>query len=391
MVIKPTPTALIGPTLIAFNLNREDDLIPLLLCQREYKVHLFGKEIRLESLVSQEQDKLTSVCATVSIFSVLHKLSELFRLPTPSTSTISEIVGISHTKSNRIYRNEIGLTSKSIAHIFRYYGLETISKNLNEMNFHLNESYIQYIYAYAKSKIPIILSLDISSNQSKNYHSVVVVGVLFDMKKLNKINGFNLFSRAIKKILVHDEGSGPFLELSLDENLESGKVAVQFPRKDRIEFRDFIITGSIIPNPKYIKVNHSDVITYVKPIDRILRKLLPNNNEVMWDVYLNQNIDFKEKQLKLDQDPSLNIKNSQFRSYPRYLWVADCYIERIAFLTLVFDSSMPNYVNPIFDKIIYNQNTLDGLINVFKEIKSGLSQNERLLFQDLVLDFAENL
>jgi len=389
-VLKPTPNAIIGPTLLPYKNTHNSDLIPVILCCREYVVNLFGKSIRVETLITQEQDKLTSVCATVSIFTALHILSSKFRIPTPSTSTISEIVGISHSKSNRVYRNKTGLTPKSMAHIFSYYGFDTITESLNSMNYSIEKThgFIQFLYAYAKSKLPVILSLDLSNGQKKSFHSVVIVGFLNNIVETRKSVGLNLVSDLIDSIIVHDEGTGPNFELKIIEQ-KSGFLEGSFLKKDNnLNKKNYQLSTSIIPIPKYLKVNHTDIIEIITPINRIIRTLFnesySKNKELIWDVYLNQNIDFKKKQLALKKQCELNVDESHHKSYPRYVWVADCFIERKPFLSFIFDSTIPNYSDPILERIFYNKAIFLDLLNIFESIQDTFTKQDQNIFKNMI-------
>lgn len=389
-VLKPTPNAIIGPTLIPYKNTQDSIHIPDILCDREYIINLFGKSMRVSTLVTQEQDKLTSVCATVSIFTALHILSSKFRIPTPSTSTISEIVGISHSKSNRVYRNKTGLTPKSMAHIFSYYGFDTITESLNSMNYSLEKrhGFVQFLYAYAKSKLPVILSLDLSNGQKKSFHSVVIIGFLNTIVESRKSVGLNLISDFIESIIVHDEGTGPNFELRVI-NQKSGTLEGDFLKRDNsLNKKKYQLSTSIIPIPKYLKVNHTDIVEVITPINRIIRTLFnksySESKELIWDIYLNQNIDFKKKQLALKKQCNLDVDESHYRSYPRYVWVADCFIERKPFLSFIFDSTIPNYTDPILERIFYDKLLFKDLLNIFESIQDTFTKQDQKIFKNMI-------
>ena len=74
VVVKPIPVTVIGYTILKTYNSKEDLEGRYFGGTKEYKVHLYGKLLRVQSLAFQEQDHVLAACATTSIWTMLNKV-----------------------------------------------------------------------------------------------------------------------------------------------------------------------------------------------------------------------------------------------------------------------------------------------------------------------------
>jgi len=135
--------------------------------KRPIESSLFGITLKTDSLLFQEQDDSVSACATSAIFCALNKTSYLFnhRQLSPYQITRAAVEGLPIT-NGRTFPNE-GLTSEQMLNAFASVNLEPHCVGISPIANDIDKGKIpmsatlfkEYVYAYLKSGIPIILGL----------------------------------------------------------------------------------------------------------------------------------------------------------------------------------------------------------------------------------------
>jgi len=121
IVIKNLPNVSIGSSLIKPYSEDIDDKrnYPV---KREYPVNLFGKELKIETLAFQEQDRVVSACATSALWITFHMTNYLFRTPLPTPNEITKSAKNLFFTSGRLFPN-IGLDHSQIGNAIDSIGL----------------------------------------------------------------------------------------------------------------------------------------------------------------------------------------------------------------------------------------------------------------------------
>jgi hypothetical protein len=87
IVARPLPVAIIGRSLLAT--YPPDNGRRHYPCTKLNAVHFFGIDLEVRSLEYQEQDTILAACATVALWTSLHKTHELFRTPVRTPAAIT--------------------------------------------------------------------------------------------------------------------------------------------------------------------------------------------------------------------------------------------------------------------------------------------------------------
>src|SRR5262249_8672092 len=116
---------------------------------REYPVHIFGIELRVNSVPFQEQDTDVAACATSALWSVFNATGYHFLHHIPSPAEITKAAAASQRLISRTLPAGDGLSAEQIADAIRSVGLEPLyigAKNL--------ELLLISVSAYLRAKIP---------------------------------------------------------------------------------------------------------------------------------------------------------------------------------------------------------------------------------------------
>jgi len=95
VVVKPLPHSVIGVSLLkTYDINAKNGDKRYYNSLVNYKVNFFGKDLEIDSLVFQEQDGITSNCASIYLWSSFHKISDLTNNRRPHPAEITQVSGI---------------------------------------------------------------------------------------------------------------------------------------------------------------------------------------------------------------------------------------------------------------------------------------------------------
>src|SRR4029077_8601062 len=133
---------------------------------RTYTANFFGIELHVDSLAFQEQDKALAACATVALWSCLHKASELFQTPRPTPAEITRA-------ANRLV-NQVrpipsqGLEVHQMCTAIRHIGLEPEVIEPKQ-----NIPLASLIYSHLRFGNPVLLGVEI---EGLGLHAITLTG-----------------------------------------------------------------------------------------------------------------------------------------------------------------------------------------------------------------------
>jgi hypothetical protein len=337
LVVKPLPYTIIGTTVLEQYPNNEK-YKRFFFGTRDYHIHLFGKELVVNSLAFQEQDTIISACATTAIWSTLHKASIDFNTILKSPSEITQDAGIMSIDGSRLFPNK-GLDVFQMCQSLERSGLVSEVRVHDETTRSMKNDYVKsLILAYSQIGIPIILIVYVPA-RTYGLHALAVSGYRFGDNQLQYKNkkGPVLRSNIMEKIYVHDDQWGPFsrVEFDINDTIKTNWSRFHPSGKNPPTFKHVII-----PLYPKVRISYDDILGIVHGIDVILEKAFTEIPEIMfnWEVKLYYTNKFLEEMLHSSNDNDLK-KEIVLSHYPKYIWRASCYIHDSKVLDFIFDAT----------------------------------------------------
>lgn len=371
VVVKPIPFTIIGYTVLKTYNNGSGFNSRNFWGTREYRVHLFGNEIKFDSLAFQEQDSVLSACATTAIWSMLNKASVDYYTKLKSPNEITKDADRTSLDGSRLFPNK-GLNVLQICKAIENSGLVSEVKppnqmvnypelNLGSFNVLTNEYTKKVLNAYSPIGIPIILVIKVPNGGGYGLHAITVSGFIQNPPKaILPKNEVSWLSKNIDKFYAHDDQWGPFARIEFDGDHKLKTPWSDFdPRKNPT-----FITNIIVPLYPKVRISYEDIEFLVLGIDAFLTLFFGDLilNDLVWDVKIEFGNNFKTsvKQTELEGDTKIEFLT---RSLPRYLWVASCYSGDFKLFDFTFDAT------DIKSGMIGN-----GILCYFPEIEPKLKQ-----------------
>ena len=346
IVVRPLPRKMIGRTALK---TYPDQSTSDPSCIRYYrstfpcKSNLFGIELSVRSLPFQEQDRSVSACATSALWSVLHKIADLFECPVFSPSEVTKLAMQGTSFTGRIFPNN-GLTADQISNAIRMLGLET--KYIDLSTFKSQKDVLEFkesVYSYLSAGIPMIFGFDLYSQlktsasdhwKYEGRHAVALAGYGLSTKQHSYADtAIRVTAHRLQKLYVHDDQTGPFSKMEFE-----GIIKVQ--RKERVEDVLSLSTGwnnddcnyravpalLLVPLYHKIRIDYSKIKQFACGIDTCMRRSsnaeLVNfwNENVSWDIAISCLNDYKSTILfdnDISSEERIRILTS---SLPRFFW-----------------------------------------------------------------------
>ncbi len=263
-----------------------------------------------------------------------------------------------------------GLNPNQMAQAIRDVGLEPL---FIEIKADANAHYFtkSTVYSYIRSKIPVILGIDlvdICTTQRDSYengmlldrHAVTVTGYSLikksDPKPLDSFN-FLLNASRIDKLYVHDDQVGPFARIEFEDMLVSwltkdnnklsgNSLSTSWNSRNYKENGKVKGVVKFVLVPVYNKIRipfeyiHDMIVIFDKLIELLRQKgLLPYEERIIWDIYLKTT-----NKLKIDLAENGNIAadeklNILTMAMPRFIWRTSAIIKDKNILDLFFDAT----------------------------------------------------
>ncbi|GAB5524631.1 MAG: hypothetical protein Roseis2KO_25030 [Roseivirga sp.] len=376
VVAKPLPEAIIGPTLLRTFQNVQGRQYTT----RPSKINLFGKKIKFESLVFQEQDTVVSACATMATWVALHKASRLFETISPTPNQITSSAGNLFWTSGRSFPNH-GLDYHQIGNVLKSVGLVAELRNKDPQPFNSMFSFRAFLYAYNRIGIPVLIGI----KQPLGLHLVAMTGFHIDENAtFLPTEGTKLRAHRMEKIYVHDDQIGPFARTKIHALNDDGtdyELVTDLPPRDGNEYLELltseVISTHAILHPK-IRIQFEEVLKEVERLDFIFKNITSDSEHYEWDVYLDFSNLYKEE-LRQSTIPQKIKRKPLFSSYPKHIWVARLRYHGAILFDVIFDSTAiarsffciainfhPEYSVSLFSELLGNANFREAI-----EVKLG--------------------
>lgn len=336
IVLKPLPQSIIGRTCLTQYPTDGRRQYP---ATRDYTVHLYGIELRVNTLAFQEQDSVASACATSAIWSALQATSKLYQHYLPSPVEITKAATTNQPLRSRAFPND-GLTAEQMAHAIRSVGLEPL--HVQPENLFILKA---LVYGYLRAGIPALLihrlvgvQVDGSTEEIGN-HAVAVTGYSLPPTA----SGSSHFtSDRIDRLYVHDDQVGPFARMTPGTDAY-GRLCLSTSWGLHGSYSEVRAEPYAVLMPLYnkIRIPFQDVYEDIVNFDRgfaVIRDVM-GLGDIEWDVYLTTISDLKRDIRGTWPVTEADRHSLTTRSFPRFVWHASARIDGEPAMEVVFDAT----------------------------------------------------
>lgn len=382
LVVKPFNKSRIGRTCLK-TYGNDTSRNRLYFATRTYSAHLYGITLPVESMAFQEQDKATTACASIALWSALHLAGKIFQRKIPSPSVVTRLA-LSDSSHQLKFPNK-GLTPQQICSAITHSALVPYKETINSHKF-----LKAFIYAYGIAGLPIIGGLNLYDHlngkvilSSKVRHAITINGYSFEDGRADKdsSNDIKLFSSRIKQIYAHDDQLCPFSKLEINETYfkfnshTERKLLNTFWKSEKLNnYKVGLLDTIIIPLHPNIRVQFPDIYKKVIFIDKTLKRLfkyfsLPSI-EPEWRINLIDSVKWKNKFL----ESRINIFNTNKSNIlkstlPKYIWQVrgNFSNDESDDFELIFDSTESKTSHGLILPIYFRESFMD-IYEILREI-----------------------
>lgn len=204
-VIRPLPGSPLGRTVVATfgpeeggGRRREFGGI------RKYVVHLGGFELHVDGLAFQQQDQGVSACATIALWSAIHRVAPMEGLPAMTPAQITEAASRYYLPGGRSLPSQ-GLTVNQMCEAIRAGGLAPIVIPATSP-----ERDRAQLLGYMRSGLAPVLAAETLSTQEG--HAVCAVGVKIGAVKpqTDMSLAYRDGATSLEGLYLHDDRLGPY-------------------------------------------------------------------------------------------------------------------------------------------------------------------------------------
>jgi len=359
IVVKPLPRRIIGRTCL--KTYPDDDGRRQYPAVRKYRVNLYGLDLTVRSLAYQEQDKVVGACATIAIWSCLQGTGRLFQHEMPAPVEITKCASdhLPDQEPSSIGQfPELGMTLPQMVYAVRSAHLAPSAVGVQD-RYQTNS----LIYAYLKSKIPLILAAGFyefegdTLKRFKGGHAVTLAGFsLGEPRPLGQGRaGFLLRASRIDEVYAHDDQVGPFARMpwatekfrydpplrkleKLDKDSVPNDCLKTFWRDELAASPWFVL----LPLYQKIRIPFRVIHHAILKLDlclEIKRKARPDIERAEWDIYLTTANDYKTSIRRDYEEAGIDLLPSLIADLPRFVWRAMARVGDRLQLDLLFDST----------------------------------------------------
>jgi hypothetical protein len=346
VVARPLPLAVIGRTCVKPNHAEDGCSYPT---ARNYDVSLCGIPLHVETLAFQEQDEVAAKCATAALWSVFQGTGKLFQHAIPSPIEITKQATAIAPFAGRAIPS-LGLTDEQVGHAIRQVGLEPIVVAA------VAPDILQATaYAYLRGRIPVLINMSLSDPISHGFedqtHAVAVTGYRLGQSRTGSAltNVTPLVAHRIASLIVHDDGIGPFVQMSFVK--DKSTLTTEWPsERDKNARLTAHPTNLIIPVYHKIRIPFQAIFKAVSHLHGLLTDdLLPQFREheaanipksLEWDIHLTTVNPFKEAFHRSATVGRRGKRQVLEMNLPKFLWRATATDEKgNTILDLLFDAT----------------------------------------------------
>ncbi|MCC6489641.1 MAG: hypothetical protein IT364_19260 [Candidatus Hydrogenedentes bacterium] len=352
LVVRPLPVAIIGRTV--FQTYDDDGGRRQFTSLLEYESHILSIPFWLRSLAFQEQDTVIAACATVALWSALHKAADLFGTQTPRPSAITKSANqvVSDTRSIP----SKGLIVEQMCSAIAQQGLEPEMIRVVE-----DLPLRSLLYGYLRVGLAPIVIVQIE--RLEGLHAVTFAGYsirddvvpVFPAGTLT--DAIPMIGRRIDAFYGHDDQVGPFAKHIVEQSRHRNHAtphptafAGTWRHPEDEEELQLYPVQVIVPVYNKIRVSVTDVQLWLIRLDSLFRQIVPPDIQYEWDVYLTTTTDYK-REIRQQQFGSESYRRSVILTqHPRFLWRAllrvrgsDVPDDKAAIFEMLFDATdIPN-------------------------------------------------
>lgn len=338
VVVKPLPFTIIGFTLLKNYPTGTPDTRREYFGSRNYSIHLFGYRLKMKSLAFQEQDNVLSACATTAIWTTLQKAAEIdYHITIKTPYEITKDAGLMSPDGGRLFPNKNGLSMFQMCQSLTSSGLVVEVRQLFDSDGkleYISNSYLKKIvYAYSPIGMPIILIVEVPNGDSYGLHALSANGYKYKKTTPSKPKAeISWKADDIEKIFVHDDQWGPFarVEFGADNMLRTNWSEVKPTKAYAI----------LIPVFPKIRLSYDDIEAISTGLDAMLTEAFNSmiTHDFYWDIRVQFSEDYKDEIRKSDVIETIK-STIQFKSLPKYLWVASCNVGNTKVFDFLFDAT----------------------------------------------------
>ena len=253
-VTRPLPGSPLGRTVVAtFGQDADGGRTREFGGTREYAVHLGGFELRVEGLAFQQQDQGVSACATIALWSAIHRAAPMEGLPAMTPAQITEAASRYYLPGGRSLPSQ-GLTVNQMCEAIRAGGLAPIVIPATSP-----ERDRAQLLGYMRSGLAPVLAAETLS--TREGHAVCAVGVKIGaVKPRTDVNlAYRDGATALEGLYLHDDRLGPYASADIynftDAGSSSTKTAlrIRWPRSED-EADHLLLRAIVVPVPAKIRL-----------------------------------------------------------------------------------------------------------------------------------------
>lgn len=251
-VVRPLPGSPLGRTVVAtFGPDASAGRRREFGGSREYKVHLAGFELRVEGLAFQQQDRGVSACATIALWSAVHRVAPSEGLPVMTPAQITEAATRYYLPDGRPLPSE-GLTVDQVCEATRAGGLAPIVIPATSP-----ERDRAQLLGYMRSGFaPILAAQTLSTREG---HAVCAVGVkIGEVKPQTDTNlAYRDGATALEGLYIHDDRLGPYASADIYNLTDGGStktaLRIRWPGSED-EADHLLLRAIVVPAPAKIRL-----------------------------------------------------------------------------------------------------------------------------------------
>lgn len=336
-VIRPLPGSPLGRTVVAtFGPKATEGRRREFGGSRNYTVHLGGFELHVEGLAFQQQDQGVSACATIALWSAIHRVAPMEGLPAMTPAQITEAASRYYLPGGRSLPSE-GLNVNQLCEAIRAGGLSPVVIPATSPEVDRAQ-----LLGYMRSGLaPILAAKTLSTREG---HAVCAVGVKIGAVKprTNMSLAYRDGATALEGLYLHDDRLGPCVSADIynhtDEPSMSIKTALRIRWPGSKDEEDHLLLGAIVvPVPAKIRLTVTRMRTVGFPIANAAGLLLERTVDLDYRYVLASSYRARAFEFDLTDDGAYSLAHGLVLS--RYIGLIELSDSEGPLLDILLDST----------------------------------------------------
>jgi hypothetical protein len=298
--------------------------------KNDYTVSLFGIPLKVEGLPYQQKDEGVGLCATITCWSSLFPLMNLFGIQTSSPFEITER-STTFPDDSRNFPPE-GLTLQQMKTYFSSEGLETefIDPKIEDPTITEKDDIVaDVIKAYNHLGLPVIATLNVKKQDViTDFHAIL-------------ISGYRHKNWDVKELYIHDDNIGPYHHIMQTEERKHNSRFSQWSETDSAGAQvDYELDRLIVPVYPKIRLCFTGIyrvlLRYRRGTDTLVAaRNLPQGSRT--ELFLTNIRSYKE--YLFNQGKIENKDTKLLHPMPRFMWIIRIHIEDMPIFDYCFDAT----------------------------------------------------